>query len=172
MHCPEDYSSEAETPFCCCYLSPPHLDAHSYLAALEDVITPYLASNLCLLGDFNAKHSAWFCGQITDGPGIALKQFADTSDLKQILGELTYNVTTDHPSLLDLVFTNRPQCVRSTCVLSPIAGHCPVVVSLSFKKTRSQKPYNVEHFLITKNAPYTWGNFHACAITRFKNRNS
>ena len=26
--------------------------------------------------------------------------------------------------------------------------------------------------LITKNGPYTWGNFHACAITKFENRNS
>ena len=78
---------------------------------------------------------------------MALIEFADTFDLKQIIGEPTYNVTTDHPSLLDLVFTNRPQCVCSTCVLSPIADHCPVVVSLSFKKTHSQKPYNVEHFL-------------------------
>ena len=33
---------------------PTHVDAHSYLAALEDVITPYLTFNLCLLGDFNA----------------------------------------------------------------------------------------------------------------------
>ena len=58
------------------------LDADSYLAAPKDVITPYLTSNLCLLGDFNAKHSAWFAGQITDGPRMALKEFADTSDLK------------------------------------------------------------------------------------------
>ena len=116
MHCPEDYSSEAEKPCCCCHLSPPpppHLDVHSYLAALEDVITPYLTSNLCLLGDFNAKQSAWFCDQITDCPGRALKEFADNFDLKQIIGEPTYNVTTDHPSLLDLVFTNRPQCRRA-----------------------------------------------------------
>ena len=43
---------------------PPDVDSDLFLDSLEDVITPYLSANLCLLGDFNAKNSAWFCGQV------------------------------------------------------------------------------------------------------------
>ena len=31
-----------------------------------------------------------------------------------------------------------------------------------------QCPSSVKWYIITKNAPYAWGNFHACAITRFQ----
>ena len=89
------------------------------------MVTPHLSANLCLLGDFNAKNLAWFCGQVTDGPGTALKELADAGDLKQVVDQPTYNVTTNHPSLLDLFFTNKPQCVRSSCV----ADHCQLLLA-------------------------------------------
>ena len=60
---------------------PPDVDSDLFLDSLEEVITPHLSANLCLLGDFNAKNSAWVCGQVTDGRGTALKELADACDL-------------------------------------------------------------------------------------------
>ena len=51
---------------------------------------------LDLTSAFLAKHPVWFCGQTTYCPGFALKEFADITDLKQIIGEPTYSVTADH----------------------------------------------------------------------------
>lgn len=127
-----------------CAYRPPHTDSDTFLDALEHAITPYVSSNLCLVGDFNAKHSAWFNGQHTDSHGTALKQFSDGLNLQQLIHESTYNITSDNPSLLDLIFTNRPEFVRSSFVLPPPADHCPVLTSLSIKKNKNSKPFYSE----------------------------
>ena len=41
----------------------------------------------------------------------------------------------------------QPSLVLSSSVLSPLADHCPVIVQLSFKKSRPPKPYVFERFL-------------------------
>ena len=87
---------------------PPDVVSDFFLDSLEEVITPHLSANLCILGDCNVKNSSWFSGQVTDGPGTALKELADACDLKQVVDQPTYNVTTKHPSLLDIFSPTRP----------------------------------------------------------------
>ena len=43
-----------------------------------------------VLGDFNAKHSAWYDRQGTDAQGAALKLLTDSHGLHQIIASPTY----------------------------------------------------------------------------------
>ena len=104
-------------------------------------------SHVLLVGDFNAKHAAWFQHQPTDTEGDHLKTFTDGLNLHQLINSPTYNTTSDHPSLLDLIFTNRPAAVLSTATLPPVADHSPVLVHLSLNKAVSKKPYHINCFL-------------------------
>ena len=113
---------------------PPNLPMESFLDDLEETVAK-CNGHICLVGDFNAKHSLWYPGQRTDNDGEALKSFSDGNQLYQIVTSPTYNTTDTkyNPTLLDLAFTNHPSSVQSHTVLPPVADHCPVLLHLSFK---------------------------------------
>lgn len=145
----------------------PGSDVSTFIDGLDLAISPYLQDNICLLGDFNAKHTAWYKHQKTDHAGEALKHFSDSHGLYQLIGEPTYNVLSDKQALLDLIFVNQPSFVRSTSVLPPMADHCPVQVHLSLKKSRPPKPYTSQRFAY-RDADVEGLNF-ALAATDWKN---
>lgn len=126
---------------------PPKMSMSSFLDKLDTALASYMTKNVCIVGDFNAKHSAWFSGQDTDANGSELKTFADCHNLQQLINSPTYAPDSGKPSLLDLIFTNQPALVKSTSVLPPIADHCAVAVHLSIKKNPPPKPFSVNHFL-------------------------
>ena len=100
-----------------------------------------------VLGDFNAKHSAWYDRRGTDAQGAALKLLTDSHGLHQIIASPTYNVDSDNPSLLDFIFTSQSQTVLSSAVLCPVANHCAVWAQLSLRKAVPRRPYRVEKFV-------------------------
>ena len=125
---------------------PPSLDMDSFLDSMDLAVSPHIHSNVCIVGDFNAKHSTWCQQQHTDDAGEALKQFTDCHGFHQVVRCPTYNMS-DRPSLLDLVFVNQPSIVVSSSVLPPLADHGPVIAQLSLKKSRAPKPYYCERFV-------------------------
>ena len=133
---------------------PPDKDMCEFLDSLETVLCPHVHKNICLVGDFNAKHAAWFPQQATDSAGENLKLFTDSLELFQVVDCPTYNTCQgSSPSLLDLIFTNQPSRVLSSCVLPPIADHCPVQVSFSLRKSQQPKPYVSTHYLYSECNP-------------------
>ncbi len=129
---------------------PPDQDVCAFLDALDTAISPHLHRNICLVGDFNAKHTAWFANQGTNIAGENLKLFTDSHDLFQIVNGPTYNPCRDSASLLDLIFTNNPTSTLSSWVLPPIADHCPVLARFSLRKTPRPKPYFSTRFIYSK----------------------
>ncbi len=125
---------------------PPRKNMSDFLDSLDVVVNSVSQSHLCLVGDFNAKHSDWFTDQVTDTDGLSLKQFASGHNLHQMITMPTYNATSSKPVLLDLIFTTSPTSVLSSSVLPPVADHCAVIAHLSLKKAPALKPYNVESF--------------------------
>ena len=126
---------------------PPNVSMDAFLDDLDGALCRHLAPSTYIVGDFNAKHSDWFKDQVIDTSGEALKCFADSYQMHQIITEPTYNVTSERASQLDLVFTNNAASVRSHSVLAPIADHCPVQVQLSLKRSHPPKPFVVNHYL-------------------------
>ena len=103
----------------------------NFLESFDLLISPHLHTNVCVAGDFNAKHSSWYSGQATDVAGENLKQFSDCHNLLQVVRDPTYSTTEQKSSLLDLIFVNQPSFVVSSSVLSPLADHYPVEVQFS-----------------------------------------
>ena len=95
---------------------------------------------LCAVGDFNAKVSDWLPEQTTDKVGLLLKQLALSQELTQVVREATFGVNTASPSLLDLIFINKPQLLKSCSTLPQIADHCPTTVKLSLCGPAPPKP--------------------------------
>ena len=123
-----------------CYRSPTR-DMSSFLESLESALTSIRHDFVCVTGDFNAKHSAWFSGQKTDTPGLNLKQFSDSLHLLQLINQPTFNANAANPSLLDLIFVSSANMVLSTSVKPPVADHCGVIAHVSCKKPAATKPY-------------------------------
>lgn len=122
---------------------PPGSKADSYFMQL-DAITDFIQKNnhtaLCIVGDFNAKVSKWLSSQATDSAGKLAQFLAASHNLTQVVTEPTYGLTSTSPSLLDLIFINKPHLVRSCTVLPPIADHCPTVVHLQLLGAAKLKP--------------------------------
>ena len=95
---------------------------------------------LFAVGDFNAKVSDWLPEQTTDKVGLLLKQLARSQELTQVVREATFGVNTASPSLLDLIFINKPQLLKSCSTLPQIADHCPTTVKLSLCAPAPPKP--------------------------------
>ena len=93
---------------------PPQTVTEPFLHDLELVLYPYLKHTLWLVGDFNAKNSAWWSNQSTGSQGEALKFCADSLNLHQIITQPTYIVLSGTESLLDLMFMNAPHSVHHT----------------------------------------------------------
>ena len=88
------------------------------------------ARKICLVGDFNAKHSAWLSSQDTDIAGMRMFAFAATNGLLQTVPEPTYSTVSGNEVLLNLMFTDQPGLVQSCCVLPPVSDHCPTMLIL------------------------------------------
>lgn len=124
-----------------CY-RPPHQCMDAFTDSLENVLSSIRSVDLCVVGDFNAKHSDWYSSQPTDKNGAALKCLTDGFNLHQVISLPTYNTAGANPVLLDLVFVSKPSSVVSSAVLPPLSDHCVVVVHLSLKKAPPLKPYS------------------------------
>ena len=120
-----------------------------FLEQLESVYCCHSSACTYIVGDFSAKHSDWFKDQVIDSCGEALKCFADSHHLQQIVAEPTFNVASEslRPSLLDLIFTNNPATLLSHNVLPPIADHCPVHIHLTLKKSLLPRSFVHKHYL-------------------------
>ena len=60
--------------------------------------------------------------------------------------------------------------IKHQCVKCRRYDACPAyeeIADLPADRVNFQRPFSLCG-VITKNAPYAWGNFHACAITRFQ----
>lgn len=125
---------------------PPRACADAFCSELDNIVdlinNSYKPSTTCIVGDFNAKVQDWFSSQQTDAPGRQLLNFALSQDLTQVISEPTYAVdsTSASPSLLDLMFTNKPEQVLSSSVLPPLSDHCPTLMHLQLSGSPSPKP--------------------------------
>ena len=90
---------------------PPHQDISEFDDALEVVLDNVPATNLMVLGDFNARHSAWFAPQGTAAQGVALKLLTDTAmTYTRSLRPLPLSFTrTIHLYLTSSLLTSRAQ---------------------------------------------------------------
>ena len=100
---------------------------------------------ICLVGDFNAKHSTWWDGQVTDEPGDLLFQFSMTNGFAQVVGEATRIPATSAPAQLDLMFINHVSLVESCTVLPQLSDHCPTLLHLRLA-SRYERPYKYSRF--------------------------
>ena len=122
----------------------------NFLESFDLLISPHLHTNVCVAGDFHAKHSFWYNGKATDVAGENLKQFSDCHDLLQVVRNPSNSTAEQKSSLLDLIFVNQPSFVVSSSVLSSLADHCPVEVRFSLKKSRLPKPYISQRFVYSE----------------------
>lgn len=109
----------------------PHYSASSFVKDLEEITNQL--SDTVILGDFNAKHSAWNCDNC-DAAGKALHTFINSS---------LYTLTaTDSPthiphsganaSTLDLLITNTSITIENFCTVDRlISDHYPTLCQLS-----------------------------------------
>ena len=95
---------------------------------------------LCVLGDFNAKHSDWLPSQSTTAAGKHAMDFCITNNLVQTVTEPTYGLHTSHPSTLDLILLNKPHLLDHCYVLPPVADHCPTLANLRLTGQRHCQP--------------------------------
>ena len=95
---------------------------------------------LCVLGDFNAKHSDWLPSQPTTAAGKHAMDFCITNNLVQTVTEPTYGLHTSHPSTLDLILLNKPHLLDHWFVLPPVADHCPTLANLRLTGQRHCQP--------------------------------
>lgn len=123
-----------------CY-RPPRQNMQEFLDLLESVLSSVRSGEICVTGDFNAKHFEWCPCQFTDPDGIALKHLTDGLALHQVITRPTYNVDAANPALLDLIFVSKPSSVVSTTVLPPVSDHCPVIAHLSIRKAPPLKSF-------------------------------
>ena len=86
-----------------------------------------VANIIFLLGDFNAKHTAWDRKTITNSAGTFPYNMALDFLLTQCIPEPTrFSSNGTSKSTLDLLLTNRPDLVLESHVTSPISDHCCV----------------------------------------------
>ena len=112
----------------------------SYIYTVLSQLSKSASCNICLVGDFNAKHSCWLPSQSTDGAGDKLFAFATINGLTQVVSDSTYTTTSGKDVLLDLMFVNHPQFVQSCFTLAPVADHCPTVLCLSTTGLHRARP--------------------------------
>ena len=89
---------------------PPGPNAEVFFQQLDEVIIVQGPNQtaLCIVGDFNAKTSDWFPSQPTDSAGRHLQLLAASRQLTQVVNGPTFGICSSSPSLLDLVFLNKP----------------------------------------------------------------
>lgn len=117
-----------------------HEDFSAQLSQVTDISLSLKPTALCIAGDFNAKTAEWYHKQKTDSPGKHLYNFSISHNLTQVISQPTYGLHTDSPSLLDLMFIDKPHLVKHASVLSPITDHCPTIVQLQMRGQPIFKP--------------------------------
>ena len=132
---------------------PSDSNVYDFVDALDMSVSSYLQGNMYMLGDFNAKHILWYDSQRTDVAGEQVKHFTDSHGFHQVVNGPTYHCTSSSPSLLDLIFTNRPTSVISSSVLPSLSDHCAVITSLSLRKPPPPKPYTTQASVYSKAKP-------------------
>ena len=113
---------------------PPDSDSDHFVNYMDAVLSRLpraAASNICLVGDFNAKHSSWLPSQTTDAAGARMFTFAVSNGLAQVVSDATYTTSSGKDVQLDLMFVNQPLLVQSCSTLAPVADHCPTLMRLS-----------------------------------------
>ena len=121
-----------------CY-RPPESDVYQFVYFLDQILSQLPEKhcrNLCIVGDFNAKHSTWLPSQHSDLAGDELYNLALSHGLSQVVSESTYTTLSGKKVLLDLMFVNQPQLVKSCTVLPPLADHCPTHLTLFCTRAR------------------------------------
>lgn len=142
---------------------PPGTSADTFCADLDqflDMVEKTKPTAICLVGDFNAKVSDWYQQQTTDAAGKLLLQLAFTHDLTQVVSEPTHSIDSikSAPSLLDLMFLNKPHLALDCNVLPPLSDHCPTLLQIKLRGVSYSKP----------SVYYTW-NYELAAFDELRN---
>lgn len=146
----------------------------AFIDALDVSLGKALSENsiLVMLGDFNAKHSDWLQlpGSPTDLAGSSLSNLTNSFNLSQLVSDVTrpsggQGLPSDNPSgsLLDLIFTNRPDLLSQPKIEPPLGSsdHFAVRCSIStvavprgrpIRRLWNLKKANIEAFLADLSA--------------------
>lgn len=126
------------------------IELQRFLVDLESSLSAVSSSSLLiLLGDFNAKHSDWLPGSITDFAGSSLLNLLESFGLEQLVSEVTrppggqgLPSASNSGSLLDLVITNDSSFFSDPVVDPPFGSsdHFSVLFELKVRSSRPQSP--------------------------------
>ena len=122
------FSSSVNGIFFFCY-RPPDQSHETFFGTLSSLLSSveHDTNLIFLLGDVNAKHTAWDRETITNSAGTFLYNMALDFSLTQCITEPTrFSSDGTSKSTLDLLLTNRPDLVLESQVTSPISDHCCV----------------------------------------------
>ena len=151
----------------CCYRPPnspmtfyEHLEtiidkvAETFFGTLSSLLSSveHDTNLIFLLGDFNAKHTAWDRETITNSAGTFLYNMALDFSLTQCITEPTrFSSDGTSKSTLDLLLTNRPDLVLESHVTSPISDHCCVTSLIEgFSSRQDQQTPALRYPILTK----------------------
>ena len=70
---------------------------------------------LLITGDFNARFSSWWSGDVDNIEGARLEPIISFYGLHQIINELTHKLSSPS-SCIDLIFTNQPNMITNSGV--------------------------------------------------------
>ena len=107
-----------------------------YLEGVVDSLSRVASRKVCIVGDFNAKHSAWLPSQDTDTAGLRMYAFTVTNGFTQLVTEPTYRTVSGNDVLLDLMLTNQLNNVEACHVLPAVSDHCPTLLTLRTQRSR------------------------------------
>ena len=142
---------------------PPGSTSVDFITDLQAGIDKIPANNsICVVGDFNARHSTWWNGQATDEIGRALFDFASFNGLVQLVQGATRHPGGAAAAQLDLMFLNEIFCVQACTVLPQLSDHCPTLLRLNVQPQRQQTAQRC--FLDVKNADFRGLNNHLSGL--------
>ena len=121
-----------------CY-RPPGNNVRGFIDFLDQVLTDLPANeshNLCLVGDFNSKHSSWLPSQDTTFAGTELFNLTASFGLTQVVSDPTFTTNSGKDVLLDLIFVNEPHHLKKCPTLPTVTDHSPTLLTLSFSNAR------------------------------------
>ena len=120
---------------------PPRSDFDDFLSQLDLALSSLQGQphhSLCLVGDFNVRCSSWWNGQVSTAEGLSLESFASAQGLVQIIDGPIRAFGSPQAAQLDLMFVRDASLVQSSCILPPVADHCPTVMQLSVGSTSAK----------------------------------
>ena len=78
---------------------------------------------LLITGDFNARFSTWWSGDVDNIEGARLEPITSFYGLHQIINELTHKLSS-WSSCIDLIFTNQPNMITNSGVHPSLQQNC------------------------------------------------